>query len=194
MSENAGHGSRSHYSALPVDEWSKPHGGALYVSAKAFSIVWGNDLRYWRMIDLPKEEQLLQFNTGAELLQVNWLEVICKLDCSKIKNYFDASESKTYEIFWVIKFNVDAFGWQKAPVKFKGVSNGHHWHRAGNLDHYMKDNHWHEIYGGEFTVEPGKNTEVDFGLFETETDWWKGSIVIAGVKIMPKNVHTEIPA
>ncbi|XP_068657717.1 uncharacterized protein PHLOEM PROTEIN 2-LIKE A4-like [Aristolochia californica] len=183
MGEDAGRGFGPHKKAYPAEKWCKQDNDALYISVKALSIAWGNDKRYWRLTDVPEG---IENDQSAELLQVNWLDVSCKLDCSKI-NYFNQPEPKTYEIFWVIKFNVDSFGWHKAPVKFTVVSEGKKWQKAKKLEQFRKDDRLVEIPGGEFTVAPGKNTSVSFGLSETKTNWWKGNIVIAGAKIKPKN-------
>ncbi|KAG9438936.1 hypothetical protein H6P81_019101 [Aristolochia fimbriata] len=208
MGESSGQGTGSHYTALPLEDCCKAHEGTLYIPAKALSIVWGNDVRYWRMIHLPKEEHYLEFDHAAELVQVNWLEVVCKLEWWKMEKSFffffdveglEPKTKMTYEISWVIKFNVDAFGWHNAPVKFKVPWEDEEgrvqwWTKEQNLEQYMKKGigkgRWLELPGGEFTVDVcGKSAPVAFGLFETETDWWKGGLVVAGAKIKPKNFN-----
>ncbi|KAG9438931.1 hypothetical protein H6P81_019096 [Aristolochia fimbriata] len=87
---------------------------------------------------------------------------------------------KTYEIFWVVKFNVDAFRWNNVPIKFKVAAaasgGGRYKQWSEKLDAYRRRSggQWHEIKGGEFTVSPGGKGLFHFGMFETESDWWKG--------------------
>ncbi|XP_068653975.1 uncharacterized protein PHLOEM PROTEIN 2-LIKE A4-like [Aristolochia californica] len=184
-------GSGSHYCALPVEEYCsiKKEGmvDTLFISARALNIVWGNDRRFWQWTPLH-DQQGPTLQLGAELLQVNWVQVSGKLDCLKINNFFHLSQPKTYEIFWVVKFNVDAFGWHNVPIKFKVASDGSQLaQRRENLEPYRKKNNkWHEIRGGEFSFGHGSKGTVYFGMYETESDWWKGSMVLAGVKIKPK--------
>ncbi|XP_060192550.1 protein PHLOEM PROTEIN 2-LIKE A9-like isoform X2 [Lycium barbarum] len=70
------------------------------VYPKALNIVWGNDERFWR---LPKYE-----NDGAELIQVNWLEVTGCID--------NIVEKKSYDIGFTMSLMTDAFGWNDSPV------------------------------------------------------------------------------
>ncbi|XP_068655890.1 uncharacterized protein PHLOEM PROTEIN 2-LIKE A4-like [Aristolochia californica] len=152
----------------------------------ALNIVWGNDRRYWKWTP-PRNQEGPKPQDAAELLQVNWFQVTGRVDCSKISNFFDFPRSKTYEIFQVVKFNIDAFGWHKVPIKFKVVSDGRCRQRAEKLEAYRRNNNqWHEIKGGEFTVVHGRKGLVDIGMFETESDWWKGGMVLSAVKIKAK--------
>lgn len=94
----------------------------------------------------------------------------------------------TYQIFWVVKFKVDAFGWHLSPISF-GVANAGNKNRTNKLleDNKNKADVWHEIYGGEFTMSPGSmSTTVEIGMFEVQSDWWKGSMILAGVILKPK--------
>ncbi|XP_068657443.1 uncharacterized protein PHLOEM PROTEIN 2-LIKE A4-like [Aristolochia californica] len=183
-------GSGPHYVAPPMGAYYniKKEGkvDTLFISAKALNIVWGNDSRYWQWRALD-EPQGFKPEVGAELQQVNWIEVTGRLDSSEVPEFFRGIRSKTYEILWVVNFNVDAFGWQTTPIKFKVASGGQLKQRSEKLEPYRKKgNQWHEISGGEFTVTFHKKGVVDFGMYETESDWWKGSMVLAGVKIRPK--------
>ncbi|KAK2991704.1 hypothetical protein RJ640_019496 [Escallonia rubra] len=51
----------------------------------------------------------------------------------------------------------------------------------------VKPNVWQELPGGEFSVSVSiTGGNVEFGMFEMETDWWKGGMVLAGIKVNPK--------
>lgn len=120
------------------------------------------------------------------LLQVNWIEVTGKLP---IISSMAASTPKAYEIFYIVKFRVDAFGWHSVPVKFKVRVNGEEKVKSVMLQLYReKQEEWQEIPGGDFAVPRDTVGTVEFGMFEIESDWWKGGMVLAGIVIKPKLV------
>ncbi|KAK3041235.1 hypothetical protein RJ639_028495 [Escallonia herrerae] len=50
-----------------------------------------------------------------------------------------------------------------------------------------RPNVWKELPGGEFSISNSiTGGNVEFGIFEVETDRWKGSMVLAGIKVNPK--------
>lgn len=154
------------------------------VPARGLNIVWGNYSRYWQWNKIKEEERKIQAEEAAVLLQVNWLEVTGKID---LNNSFVANQA--YTIYYVIKFRADAFGWHSAPIKFKVRVNGEETgHETHVLESYrVKHDEWHEVPGGDFVVPTKAEGSVEFGMFEIDSDWWKGSMVIAGIKISPKH-------
>ncbi|KAF9587450.1 hypothetical protein IFM89_002631, partial [Coptis chinensis] len=125
----------------------------------------------------------LRFETGADLLQVKWIQITRKLDLANM----NLSPSTTYEIFYIVKFKVDAFGWHSAPIIFMVLENGNQMKTSEILEPYINcPDSWHEIPGGQFTVPADKNGLVEFGMLEVATDWWKGGMVLEGVKLKPK--------
>ncbi|CAN0855008.1 Uncharacterized protein PHLOEM PROTEIN 2-LIKE A4 [Linum grandiflorum] len=159
--------------------------GGYRIPARALNIVWGNDPRYWQWIppsDRDKSASGFK-DMGAMLVQVNWMQVIGRLPVSWLTG------SRKYEVVWVVKFRVDAFGWHSVPIKFKvKQSNGEEKVKSVVVEPYRKKHGvWHEISGGEFTVRGGGGGMVEFGMYEVDSEWWKGSMVIAGVKIIPKS-------
>lgn len=118
---------------------------------------------------------------------MNWIEVTGKLS---ILPSMALSTSTTYEILYILKFREDAFGWHSAPVKFKLRINGEDKVKSEILHCYReKQDEWHEIPGGQFTVSKDITVGmVEFGMFEVESDWWKGGLILAGIKIEPKLV------
>ncbi|XAR56165.1 hypothetical protein NMG60_11036526 [Bertholletia excelsa] len=89
----------------------------IIIPARSLNIVWGNDSRYWQW-DSIKDVSIKQkgFDEAAVLLQVNWLAVTGKIDPSMAR---EMKPDQDYQIFYVIKFRADAFGWHSAPVKFR---------------------------------------------------------------------------
>ncbi|KAG9438935.1 hypothetical protein H6P81_019100 [Aristolochia fimbriata] len=167
-----------HYNAVPMDFETDPNDGSIFIPAKALNIVWGNDKRYWNWSTTKPEE-------GVQLVQVNWIQVTGSVDCSKLSSPIIP---KTYEIIWEIKFNVDAFGWKNAPVKFKVATDRKQDVEVKNLFGIRKESgQWHQVQGGEFVVDGSCiDGKINFGMFETESDWWKGGMVLRGVRIRSK--------
>lgn len=116
---------------------------------------------------------------------MNWLEVTTNLNMSKLGL---SLPSTTCQIFWVVKFKVDAFGWHLSPVSFGVASDGKKNRTSKMLEDYKnKTDVWHEIYGGEFTISPGStSTTVEIEMFDVQSDWWKGSMILGGVILKPK--------
>ena len=128
-------------------------------------------------------KSLTGFKLGALLVQVNWIEVTGKLPLLLFRN----ASAVRYEIYYVVNFRVDSFGWHSAPIKFKVRINGEETENSMILESYReKHGTWHEIPGGEFSVNVDSDEgSVEFGMYEVESSWWKGSMVLVGVKIKP---------
>ncbi|KAK2966382.1 hypothetical protein RJ640_021526 [Escallonia rubra] len=60
----------------------------------------------------------------------------------------------------------------------------------------VKPNVWPVLPGGEFSVSVSiTGGNVEFGMFEMETDWWKGGMVLAGIKaLQPTAIELRLPA
>ncbi|XP_077242862.1 uncharacterized protein PHLOEM PROTEIN 2-LIKE A4-like [Tasmannia lanceolata] len=165
---------------VPLVKEFTTEGKSVHIPTKSLSIIWGKDKRYWQWITLQEQGSMIEV---AELLQVNWLEVTGKLEFSHL------SPNTKYEIFWVVKFKVDAFGWHSSPIRFQvATTDGHKDDRIEILETYKElSDQWHEIRGGEFTTsEDSKMDSVEFGMYEISTTWWKGSMIIKEVIMKPK--------
>ncbi|KAL4200795.1 hypothetical protein AMTRI_Chr02g212920 [Amborella trichopoda] len=123
---------------------------------------------------------------AAELLQVGWLEINGTFDMSKLK------VGEEYEIVYVMKFKVDAFGWNRSPVKFSvSVCNQERKEKAVLMEEYKESStkrpqEWFKIVGGDFKVPENNNGEIEFSMYDVGSEWWKGSLVLGGVKLRPK--------
>ncbi|KAH7679124.1 Phloem protein 2-like protein [Dioscorea alata] len=107
-----------------------------------------------------------------ELIQVCWLEVKGILNLEETQHLLP---NKTYELFYIIKFEVDSFGWDDGQFHFIYL-----------VVCIYKKNKWHKVLGGEFTVGSTMRGNVKFGMYEIETLWWKGGMVLHGLLIEPK--------
>lgn len=142
---------------------------------------------------------MIGLKESAWLVQVNWIEVTGRVRKDELYNKAN-SGTKTYGIYYVIKFRADAFGWHSVPIKFKlrvttkSAKASDHNHntiieqedeKSMNLEPYReKQEVWHEIPGGQFSVS-NSDGFLEFGMFEVDTAWWKGNMVLGGVKIKP---------
>lgn len=149
---------------------------------------------------------MIGLKEGAWLVQVNWMEVTGRVPKSKLYKANNQvtntnQATNTFDIFYIIKFRADAFGWHSVPIKFKlrlttksaKTNNNnnkdtiieHEDEKSINLEPYReKQDFWHEIPGGQFSVS-NFDGFLEFGMFEVDTAWWKGNLVLAGVKIKP---------
>ncbi|KAJ0980804.1 hypothetical protein J5N97_009059 [Dioscorea zingiberensis] len=160
------------------------------IPARGLNISWGNDCRFWKFVDAPKDGSSgLIFLDAAELVQVNWLEVRGRIDLEHREKIF--SPWKTYEIFYIIKFKNDAFGWDACPISLElKAPNGQKVKRSEHFERYNKKSSedWHHVFGGEFSTGPElKGSRVNFAMLENKTSYWKGGMILHGVQIKPKN-------
>lgn len=166
--------------------------GSFSIPARALNITWGNDPRYWEWTKIDEtESKLAGFEEGARLQQVNWLEVTGRFELMTSSITKMAGQ---YKVYYVMKFNEDAFGWSHAVIKFKvrlhdERDGGAYSEMEVNLQQYReKPGTWHQVYVGEFNVVGNASSvNVEVGMFEVETDWWKGSVVLGGIRIEPNN-------
>lgn len=120
------------------------------------------------------------FGTAADLNQVCWLEATGTLELAK---------PQTYEIIYHIKFKDDAFGWNGVPVTFRLVTpegQRKEISRVMESDSKRRSKGWREIHGGEFSLSTQTGGKVEFGMYEIESQKWKGGMLLAGVTIRPK--------
>ncbi|MED6136665.1 hypothetical protein PIB30_057974 [Stylosanthes scabra] len=166
------------------------------VPIRWLNIIWGYEKRFWEHpYNIDIYDGLLP--EAKMLVQVNWLEVTGKLNIRRRFKRGDDDSVKRYEIFYVVSFNEDAYGWHSAPIKFAvkagekaltGIS-------VKYLEEYRKSSvhgggEWHEIPGGQFSVSEDAEY-VEFGMYEVESAWWKGGMHLAGVIIKAADVHDD---
>lgn len=134
--------------------------------------------------------RLTGFEEAVLLHQVNWIEVTGKLDIPSLS----LTMNTTYTPYYIVKFLPDAFGWHSAPVKFMVKINDTQDIMSTELKletYAQKPDEWHEIPGGKPFVFDNEIlvTSVEFGMFEVETDWWKGGMILGGVKLKLDSHH-----
>lgn len=164
--------------------------GCFVKSARALSIVWGDDERYWRWAPQPDS----WFPEGACLENVCWLEVRGELEAVFMPG--------AYTVSFRVRFT-DAFhGWTRSPVNFSlSTTDGQHVEsqrflqgvqtniesRSVRVTPLRQLGHWMELDVGEFLVESEMRLKVQFRMMEIQGGRWKRGLVLDGVKIQPSN-------
>lgn len=151
------------------------------LSARALSIDWIEDERYWRWIRRDDS----RFDELAELLQVCWLMVGGTMDCRLL------SADTEYRVVFVLKLNAGSrWDWQqirfsvnkpgveemepepRRPVEMQGAGR------------------WMGVIARQFRVRAEENIDDDsshirFEMTGVESLHWKTGVLVDGVKIEP---------
>ncbi|CAI0436816.1 unnamed protein product [Linum tenue] len=144
--------------------WFKP---------RAFSIVWGNDDRYW---SVPKA------GGPAELLQVSWLEVTSIMPSSED----NIVAGKKYAISFRLQMKQGAFGWNGCSVCLmcKIGQGGKYTAKKIKLVDQPETDEEFETEKLEVTVPADANDmRLYFGLYEVWSGRWKGGLLIHGARV-----------
>jgi len=121
----------------------------------------------------------IRFSEVAELLNVCWLEICCKIDVSVL------SPKTTYCAYLVFKIaeRSNGLGFPAvASVKFGMYVSEH----RVSLTFDEQSNDWLKLEMGEFFVDEGDEGEVDISLMETRGGHWKRGLIVQGIEIRPK--------
>ncbi|KAM0948667.1 putative phloem protein [Dioscorea sansibarensis] len=168
--------------------WDSFGKNTIGIPTKGLKIAWGDDQTYWKEVQIPKNDgSWLHYEYGMELLQVCLFEAKGTLDLAKTPGLL--SPNQTYELFYIIKFKDEAFGWQDLPVSFKIAPPGGQNKKIKSCDNFgaYEKNKWHKVFGGEFTVGSDLHGKYKFGMYGIEALYWKGGLILHGVLIQPKN-------
>ncbi|KAL1567531.1 protein PHLOEM PROTEIN 2-LIKE A1-like [Salvia divinorum] len=181
--------SNPHLTGDPLKVKGPDSDGSFSIPVRALNITWGNDPRYWELVKFCEtESKQAGFEEGVVLQQVNWLQVT-----GKFKLVTFSIVPKTYKVYYIMNFNEDAFGWSHTPIKFKvKLQEGSESEVEVNLQQYReKPMTWHKVSVGEFNVVgDGSSMTAEVGMFEVETDWWKGGMILAGIRLEPNLLIT----
>ncbi|KAK4254699.1 hypothetical protein QN277_010042 [Acacia crassicarpa] len=154
--------------------------------ARALSITWGEDPRYWKWIQVQESSGTMI--EAAELKRVCWLEVNGRLDTRKL------TAGVRYEVCFHVMLKDPAQGWE-VPVNVRLVlPGGKKQEHKENLISKMRVQ-WIEIPVGQFVapVHDDEGGEMEFSLYEIEGGAWKQGLVIKGVSVKPKSHEYRIP-
>lgn len=163
----------------------RPTGKIGYMlSARELSIISGNDPRFWRWVSRNDS----RFEEVAALLAVIWLEVGGRIDCRVL------SVGCEYRVLFVLKFGEYPQGWNEKPVKFSVTTQEG---KETESEHLLMERQrigiggWMEVVAGEFTATAAENNDedssyIEFCMKEVEAGYWKGGLLIDGVRIEPK--------
>ncbi|XP_054777146.1 protein PHLOEM PROTEIN 2-LIKE A1-like [Prosopis cineraria] len=148
--------------------------------ARALSITWAEDPRYWKWIQLQESSGAMI--EAAELRRVCWLEVHGRLDTRKL------TPGVMYAVSFHVMLKDPAQGWE-VPVNVRLVlPGGKKQEHKENLISKARVK-WIEIPVGQFVapVHDDEGGEMEFSLYEIEGGAWKQGLVIKGVSIKPNS-------
>lgn len=152
------------------------------LSARALSIDWGDDDRYWRWVRRDDS----RFDELAELLEVCWLKVGGTMDCRLL------SADTEYRVVFVLKLNAESDGFDELPIRFSvNTSEVEEMEREQLLTVEMQgDGRWMEVIAGEFRVRAEEDIDYDsshirFEMKEVQRLHLKTGLLVDGVKIEP---------
>ncbi|XP_022994910.1 protein PHLOEM PROTEIN 2-LIKE A9-like [Cucurbita maxima] len=139
---------------------------------RGFNITWGNDHRYWRIVN-PNESENLSL---AELKQVSWLEVTCSTDNVEL--------GKNYKVGFNVSLRPDAFGWKGLDVYVmaKVGKSGNFFPKKVSLgDDHPNQNFIIPKTPLVIPIDPStakENRSIHLGLYEVWSSKWKGGLQI----------------
>jgi len=159
------------------------------LSARALTIIWGDDERYWRFV--PGDGHDSRFEVLAELSLVWWLEVRGQIDCRLL------SPDTNYRVVFVLKFTERGWiqhGWTR-PITFSITTpDGEQMELEERLSERRGQNQglnngWMEVVVGEFRTRPaaygGDVSRIEFYMKEVSCRTARGGLLVDGVRIEP---------
>ncbi|XP_048139877.1 uncharacterized protein PHLOEM PROTEIN 2-LIKE A4-like isoform X2 [Rhodamnia argentea] len=156
------------------------------VLAKALSISWGDDSRYWQW---PEEEEPCY----PDKEEVHVAELI-KVCCLEIKGEFNTirlSPWTTYEVKILVKMRPKSSGWEH-PVNLNlALPDGTKQGRTENLGILEKEK-WFPISIGKFETTPKTIGKMSFSLAQTDGNRKKG-LCVKAIRLMPTTGENEPP-
>ncbi|CAM8912771.1 unnamed protein product [Rhodiola kirilowii] len=165
--------------------------GCHMIVAIDLNIVWSETPEHWAWTTVPESRHAV-----AELLNVCWLEISCRLDMDKL------SPNTKYASYLVYKFTDDSDGFSSSPGQaYAGiageeniiitnvylVSEEDQW-GSEKADQYPKErpDGWMEVELGEYFINEIETFgEIEMSFKET-SDSWKNGLIVQGIEVRPK--------
>ncbi|XP_023541318.1 protein PHLOEM PROTEIN 2-LIKE A9-like [Cucurbita pepo subsp. pepo] len=143
----------------------------LIIYPRGFNITWGNDDRYWRIVNSDESEN----SRVAELKQVSWLEVTCSTDKVEF--------GKRYKVGFNVLLRPDAFGWKGLDVYVmaKVGKAGKFFPKKVSLgDDHPKQKFIIPKTPLVISIDrsTAKEKSIHLGLYEVWSSKWKGGLEI----------------
>lgn len=164
-----------------VDEKTRCNCFVLF--ARALSITWGDDPRYWIWHPV-RETSDAEIVEAASLQNVCWLEVHGRLELSHL------TPGCSYDVAFQVMLTEPAYGWS-VPVNLRlRFPDGTAQARKEKLQG-RPTKQWLELRAGEVKApaQPGgagRSGELEISLFEYDGGLWKKGLLVKGIKIVPK--------
>ncbi|KAJ3691515.1 hypothetical protein LUZ61_020679 [Rhynchospora tenuis] len=175
------------------------------ISARALSIIWGDNNSYWRWIALPES----RFNECAKLNNVCWLEISVKININILTLHTG------YVAFLVFKLTPNARGlsnpFQKSKIILAEDTVSEHsvclnirereqlnrlrgrlpaWYEEmtdGVILPRERRDGWLEVELGEFYSGDGIDGEIYMSFMEIEGGHWKKGLIVQGIEVRPNH-------
>ncbi|XVF65109.1 hypothetical protein PTKIN_Ptkin09bG0220300 [Pterospermum kingtungense] len=158
------------------------------LGARALSVIWGDTPEYWKWISLSES----RFSQVPKLRLVWWLEVKGEIETRIL------SSRTNYAAYFVFKLSMNRYGFSEGTVDLQVNVDGV---EAGEVRSVFLDppedepqqalergDGWMEIEMGEFFNECGDDGTLEFSLWEVDTGYSKGGLIIEGIEVRPKHI------
>ncbi|CAL9241391.1 unnamed protein product [Arabidopsis halleri] len=160
------------------------------MAARALSIVWGHDPRYWHWISLPNT----RFGEVAELIMVWWLEITGKINITLL------SDDTLYAAHLVFKWNHSPYGFRQpveASLVFLADTESTDDVQPSMISltqdpgcdeaqsPVLRRDGWYEVELGHFFKRRGDMGEIEMSLKETKRPFEKKGLILYGIEIRP---------
>ncbi|GAU20603.1 hypothetical protein TSUD_33390 [Trifolium subterraneum] len=166
------------------------------LAARALTIIWGDDLRYWDWIPMPDS----RFPEVAQLRDVCWLEI------NGMINSIVLSPNTQYAAYAVFKM-IESQGFEEHVTELSvgvggkryvclepNVEGTLHPRVVGKQRPSVRTDGWLEIEMGEYFNSGIENEEVQMKVMGFEGGNWKSGLFLEGIEVRPKerqssNIH-----
>ncbi|CAM8916133.1 unnamed protein product [Rhodiola kirilowii] len=164
--------------------------GCHMIVAIDLNIVFSETPEHWAWTTVPESRHAV-----AELLNVCWLEISCRLDMDKL------SPNTKYASYLVYKFTEDSDGFSSSPGQaYAGIAGEENTitniylvpeedlSGSEKADQYPKErpDGWMEVELGEYFIDEIETFgEIEMSFKETSGSW-KNGLIVQGIEVRPK--------
>ncbi|KAJ4775578.1 F-box protein [Rhynchospora pubera] len=176
------------------------------ISARALSIIWGDDDRYWQWIALPES----RFNECAKLNAVCWLEISGKINSNVLSSHTGYVAYLVFKLTPVARGLGNPFQTTKIILAEDTVSehsvclNIREREQLNRLSGRLPEGYleemtdgvilprmrrdgWLEVELGEFYSGDGTDGEINMSFMEIRGGHWKNGLIVQGIEVRPNH-------
>ncbi|KAJ4802406.1 F-box protein [Rhynchospora pubera] len=168
------------------------------ISARALSIIWSGEERYWKWIELPES----RFNECAKLNAVCWLEISGKINSNVLSSHTGYVAYLVFKLTPVARGLGNPFQTTKIILAEDTVSehsvclNIREREQLNRLSGRlpegvilprMRQDGWLEVELGEFYSGDGTDGEINMSFMEIRGGHWKNGLIVQGIEVRPNH-------